>query len=349
MSGFGIRIIIVIIVLSGTIAYIGDLLGRFIGKKRLTIFRLRPKYTAISITVIIGILIATSTIAAIVAISNDARTALFGLDELRKTLGDTKADLETTKKELGIKSRERETLIKETEKISNELASSKNEIARLQEVRDKLAKEVAVTRVGQILFRVGDNILTSIVEANGDKAEAEKKLKGILSAAETYIRRLYGKEQKQQAIYISVEDFNKAVEALIKYNGDVIVNVVTSTNVMFGEKIPVQLASRPNNLVYNNGDVIYSSVIDGTQDAPEIEQKIIELLSHVRSQAVLKGIQADIIGSVGTVPYEEIYKTARDIKDMNDLVDVGAFATKDIYAIGPIAIEFRLSYHVKPQ
>ena len=166
MFGFGIRMIFVLIVLSGAIAYMGDLLGRAIGKRRLTLFGLRPKHTAIAITIVSGILIALLTVSALITISKDARTALFGLDELRTTLKNSKTDLMQTKTELEIKSKEREALVKETEKISNELVSSKNEIARLQEIRNKLAKEVETTREGKLLFKVGDPI---IVENNYKK------------------------------------------------------------------------------------------------------------------------------------------------------------------------------------
>ena len=46
------------------IAYYGDLIGRKYGKKRLSWFGLRPKYTAILITSISGALISTITMAA---------------------------------------------------------------------------------------------------------------------------------------------------------------------------------------------------------------------------------------------------------------------------------------------
>ena len=55
MSNF--ILIFVLIVISGLIAVAGDWVGLKIGKKRITIFGLRPHYTAIFITIITGILI----------------------------------------------------------------------------------------------------------------------------------------------------------------------------------------------------------------------------------------------------------------------------------------------------
>lgn len=56
-----IFVILLLLVLCGFIAYVGDLLGRRFGKKRLSIFGLRPKHTAILLTVATGVLIAAVT------------------------------------------------------------------------------------------------------------------------------------------------------------------------------------------------------------------------------------------------------------------------------------------------
>lgn len=56
-------LLIVLVIASGFIAYWGDLLGRRMGKRRLTLFGLRPKYTAIVVTTITGMIIAGLTLA----------------------------------------------------------------------------------------------------------------------------------------------------------------------------------------------------------------------------------------------------------------------------------------------
>ncbi len=72
-----------IIILAGVIAYLGDILGRRIGKKKLSLFKLRPRYTAILVSVITGILIAAITLTILSVASQDVRTALFGMKELK--------------------------------------------------------------------------------------------------------------------------------------------------------------------------------------------------------------------------------------------------------------------------
>ncbi|MDJ0510297.1 MAG: DUF3084 domain-containing protein [Crocosphaera sp.] len=83
-----------ILILGGLIAALGDRLGSKVGKARLTIGNLRPKQTAVVVTVFTGTLIAASTFGILLAFSKSLREGLFQLDEIQKQLRITKADLE---------------------------------------------------------------------------------------------------------------------------------------------------------------------------------------------------------------------------------------------------------------
>ena len=75
-----------LIIISGLIAFVGDWVGLRVGKKRVTIFSLRPHYTAIFITIITGILITVITITILTITSSDVKTALFDMDVLKEKL-----------------------------------------------------------------------------------------------------------------------------------------------------------------------------------------------------------------------------------------------------------------------
>jgi len=64
-----------------------------VGKKRLSIFGLRPKYTSMLITVVTGVLIAGTTLLLLALVSNDVRTALFRMKTLEQELAATKTEL----------------------------------------------------------------------------------------------------------------------------------------------------------------------------------------------------------------------------------------------------------------
>lgn len=76
----GPLLIPVLIVLSGAIALIGNAVGRNIGRRRLSLFGLRPRYTAQVITVLTGMLITVTTLVLVLALSREARIALFRLN-----------------------------------------------------------------------------------------------------------------------------------------------------------------------------------------------------------------------------------------------------------------------------
>ena len=57
---FGATLILVMVITGGLIAFIGDRIGTRVGKRRLTLWGLRPRYTSIIITILTGILIAGS-------------------------------------------------------------------------------------------------------------------------------------------------------------------------------------------------------------------------------------------------------------------------------------------------
>ncbi len=68
---------LIIVFVSGLIAYIGDWIGRKMGRKRLSLFGLRPRYTAIVISIGMGMLIAALTLTATFAVNKHVREAFY--------------------------------------------------------------------------------------------------------------------------------------------------------------------------------------------------------------------------------------------------------------------------------
>ena len=82
----GILIFCVLAVMGGLIAFLGDKIGSKVGKKRISLFGMRPKHTSILVTVLTGIMIAAMTIGVLSALSENVRTALFGMEQLQGEL-----------------------------------------------------------------------------------------------------------------------------------------------------------------------------------------------------------------------------------------------------------------------
>ena len=96
----GIFSVIGIAIVAGVIAYIGDRVGHQVGRKRLTMFGLRPKYTTTIVAVATGMLIALSvTLVALVA-SSQVRTAFFRLGQLNAEINALQAQAVAQAQEL---------------------------------------------------------------------------------------------------------------------------------------------------------------------------------------------------------------------------------------------------------
>ncbi|MBM3471585.1 MAG: DUF3084 domain-containing protein [Armatimonadetes bacterium] len=69
------------------------MVGRAIGRRRLTVLGLRPRHTAHVIAVATGMLITLITLVSVVLVSSDARVGLFRLNDLRQQIEDAEARL----------------------------------------------------------------------------------------------------------------------------------------------------------------------------------------------------------------------------------------------------------------
>ena len=125
---YGIILVLTIALLGGVIALLGDRVGMKVGKKRLSLCGLRPKYTSMIITVVTGILIAGTTLLLLTLVSNDVRTALFRMKALQTELVQTRSDLDEAK-----------TRLRQVEAETKALQESK---VALEIERDRLHKEI---------------------------------------------------------------------------------------------------------------------------------------------------------------------------------------------------------------
>ncbi len=90
----GWLLILAVLLLGGVLATIGDRLGSRIGKARLSLFRLRPRSTAVLITVLTGSLISALTLGLMLAVSERLRIGLFQLDQIESKLSNARKNLD---------------------------------------------------------------------------------------------------------------------------------------------------------------------------------------------------------------------------------------------------------------
>ena len=92
--------ILLVLILGGILSTLGDRLGTRIGKARLSIFKLRPKSTAVLITVFTGSIISAISFATMVVFDRDLRVGLFQLEDIREKIIESEKELKKLEKNL---------------------------------------------------------------------------------------------------------------------------------------------------------------------------------------------------------------------------------------------------------
>lgn len=165
---YGIMLIVVLVLTGGVIAFIGDRLGSKVGKKKLSLFGLRPRHTSILVTIITGILITTVTFSILAIASKDVRTALFGMNKLKAELNEKQSMLEEASGALVNVKNDLNTTKEEYAKSKKDLEETQEDLEIAQQAAELLRQEqVALQNRNQELW--SDN--QTLIEHNQSLAE----------------------------------------------------------------------------------------------------------------------------------------------------------------------------------
>ena len=95
---FGGLLLLSLLILGGVLSTLGDRLGSRVGKARLSLFGLRPRQTAVVITVLTGSLISALSLGLMLLVSRQLRVGLFELNDLEARLRSSRSDLKGSRK-----------------------------------------------------------------------------------------------------------------------------------------------------------------------------------------------------------------------------------------------------------
>lgn len=146
----GITLILVLAVMGGLIAYCADLLGRALGKRRLTIGHMRPKHTAALLTTLAGVLIPLFTIGLMTLLFSDVREMLFRTQAIKAELAEVETELKTAQARIDLSSGRVAELQREQSQLQRQQGQlkSQNQTQRqaLQTTRTELARSQRALR-----------------------------------------------------------------------------------------------------------------------------------------------------------------------------------------------------------
>lgn len=172
---YGIVLIAVLVVMGGAIAFIGDRVGSKVGKKKLSLFNLRPRHTSVIVTIATGIVITMLTFAVLAAASENVRVALFGMEKLNAEMKETHERLAAEEKKLTAAEREHQ-------KATEELKKSRGEVESLQKTQAELETQAQALVEGNARLEEAKTVLTTQNEALSSSNEALSSSNAALSA-----------------------------------------------------------------------------------------------------------------------------------------------------------------------
>lgn len=152
----GWLLILALLALGGVLSTLGDRLGSLVGKARLSLLGMRPRRTAVLITVLTGSLISAISLGLMLLVSERLRTGLFELDRLEQRLQTSRSQLSRSNSQLASSrlelaraeqgKREAQTRFEQAQarasKLRQELAPLLTQRNRLELERSRLSQEV---------------------------------------------------------------------------------------------------------------------------------------------------------------------------------------------------------------
>ena len=177
----------------GFIAYWGDVLGRRMGKRRLTLFGLRPRYTAIVTTTITGMLIAILTIASLAIVNKNFQQLILQGHRIIIEYNQAREEYNQVTKQLA----SQQQITKKATKEAHDAIKA----------RDKLAKEI-----DQNL----KTLKSQLSRSKADLARTEADLKAARGNLDTAERELADKRYQVRKQESAIAELQKKRDELSK-------------------------------------------------------------------------------------------------------------------------------------
>ncbi|TAF02605.1 MAG: DUF3084 domain-containing protein [Nostocales cyanobacterium] len=190
----GYILIAAILILGGVIATVGDRIGTKVGKARLSLFKLRPKNTAVLVTIFTGGVISASTLAILFAADEGLRKGVFELEDIQKDLRNKREQLKTA----------------ETQKsqVENQLIQSRKEQAQAQQDLQKINQSLQAANAKQRITQVQLNRTIS------QQAKTQAQLQGTQSRLGEVVIQYRQAISELESLYNQRQTLQTAVEEL---------------------------------------------------------------------------------------------------------------------------------------
>lgn len=283
-------IIISLVILSGLIAFIGDKIGMKMGKKRVSLFGLRPRYSSIIITILTGVLIAVLSITILLGVYSELRNALFNINDVLNRLERLNQQLAERDQQLSERDQKLAERDKELSKLQQEIEAREEEIAAKENEITEKEKEIEAK---DLELQTVENELKELAENRDELQNRVADLSSQRKDLETQVSELEGQIADLEADYDDLREVANQLQAGVIY--------------YMGEDI-----------VYQKGDVIYSDVLEGGRSEQETISALNEYLQQANQVALNQEIQVnEETGMALRLQTEDILNAARILYNMD--------------------------------
>ena len=320
MSGW--LLIIFLLLLGGVISTLGDLLGSKIGKARFSVLKLRPKKTAILITILTGSIISASSLSLMILVNRQLRVGLFRLGDLQKKLQDSRQVLIPLKQE--------------REKLETKIANKEKELKKLE-------KNIIALRSGKFVIRSGQSLF--ITEINTSKGEnMSSQIEKIIMDANKYTTKLVNPKRKgPRNLLLLRKNHVEEMQKIIAKGGSWVINIKSVRNVLSGENFVYAFPEIiENKVIVKNGEMISKISIQQEEiNLKSLGENINLLLSSSLAEIKRRG---SLINEIKL--RSDSVKDVRDFlnKNKNNNFELEAVSLRNSKTAQPVIVELKINY-----
>lgn len=379
----GLKILAIIAVMGGIIAYVGDKIGTKVGKQRMSLFGLRPKYTSIVVTIITGLMIAAATVGVLSISSRSVRTALFGLDQMYAQMEALNQQIAAKNEELKARQAEIDAQAEQMNTMQEAVQASQQELEEVRATRDamgadlqsvKEAYQEAQGRMGDLekarrvmedhiadLQFTAKNLENNIT--NLREGTVMFRVGELLSSAT--VRPGLSETEAQGVLTDILNDTNGLILKRFNIKEEQSVLYVSRSNMADAAK---QLAAADTPMMVRivaSGNIIVGEPaiakiqifpqrliyhkgdivwVGGINGGDNAQNAVVDFLGEVNKRAKEKGIIPDpLSGEVGNVPGAELFEVINQVRNTNGPLRIEAITTKDTYSSDTLQIRLKIT------
>jgi uncharacterized protein (DUF3084 family) len=284
----GYILVFVMLILGGVIATVSDRLGTKVGKARLSLFKLRPRDTAVVVTVMAGSILSATTLGILFATSKPLRTGVFRIDEIQKRLNNARRELNQAtqeknrvESELGQARTAQAQAKANLEEINRSLQAANAEQAKTQAKLNSLrtqlnSVEAAKSKTEKQLSEVEaakSQTESQLMSVEAAKSQTEEQLKMVQTARATTKSQLDRTESQLNTVSAQKTNLGSEISQLQEERQQLIEQ---------RERVKTQIAQRDKEIVKRNQEIVSRNELIAQRDK-EIAQRVQNLADRDRA------------------------------------------------------------------